>query len=90
MTVKEVMERVPTTNSGYAMAYIDDALKEIQLLIEDNMAVGTLDLIKNNRFYPIPSDMEVLKSISVYDTDEEEYVEIQRIINVNTDDKDNA
>ena len=47
MTVKEVMERVPTTNSGYAMAYIDDALKEIQLLIEDNMVVGTLDLVKD-------------------------------------------
>ena len=31
-----------------------------------------------------------MKSISIYDTDEEEYVEIQRIINVNTDDKDNA
>jgi hypothetical protein len=90
MTVKEVMERVPTTNSGYAFAYIDDALKEIQLLIEDNMAVGTLDLVKDNRFYPFPPEMEVMKSISIYDTDEEEYVEIQRIINVNTDDKDNA
>jgi len=90
MTVKEVMERVPTTNSGYAFAYIDDALKEIQLLIEDNMVVGTLDLVKDTRFYPFPPEMEVMKSISIYDTDEEEYVEIQRIINVNTDDKDNA
>ena len=26
MTVKEVMERVPTTNSGYALAYINDAM----------------------------------------------------------------
>ena len=51
MTVKEVMERVPTTNSGYAMAYINDGLKEIQTMIEDNMVVGTLDMVKNQRFY---------------------------------------
>ena len=29
MTVKEVMERVPTTNSGYAFAYIDLSLIHI-------------------------------------------------------------
>jgi len=90
MTVKEVMERVPTTNSGYAMAYINDGLKEIQTMIEDNMVVGTLDLVKNQRYYGFPDDFEVLKEVLIYDTDEGEYVKIQRIINVSTDDKDNV
>ena len=90
MTVKEVMERVPTTNSGYAMAYINDGLKEIQTMIEDNMVVGTLDMVKNQRFYGFPDDFEVLKGVLIYDTDESTYVEIQRIIKVSTDDKDNA
>ncbi len=90
MTVKEVMERVPTTNSGYAMAYINDGLKEIQTMIEDNMVVGTLDLVKNQRYYGFPDDFEVLKEVLIYDTDESEYVKIQRIINVSTDDKDNV
>ena len=45
MKVKEVMERVPTTNSGYAIAYINDALKELQLLIEDNMMAGIETLV---------------------------------------------
>ena len=90
MTVKEVMERVPTTNSGYAMAYINDGLKEIQTMIEDNMVVGTLDLVKNQRYYGFPDDFEVLKEVLIYDTDESEYVKIQRIINVRTDDKDNV
>ena len=90
MTVKEVMERVTTTNSGYAMAYINDGLKEIQTMIEDNMVVGTLDLVKNQRYYGFPDDFEVLKEVLIYDTDESEYVKIQRIINVSTDDKDNV
>ena len=90
MTVKEVMERVPTTNSGYDMAYINDGLKEIQTMIEDNMVVGTLDLVKNQRYYGFPDDFEVLKEVLIYDTDESEYVKIQRIINVSTDDKDNV
>ena len=90
MTVKEVMERVPTTNSGYAMAYINDGLKEIQTMIEDNMVVGTLDMVLNQRFYGFPDDFEVLKGVFIYDTDESTYVEIQRVLNVSTDDKDNA
>jgi hypothetical protein len=90
MTVKEVMERVPTTNSGYAMAYINDGLKEIQTMIEDNMVVGTLDLVKNQRYYGFPDDFEVLKEVMIYDTDEGEYIKIQRVLNVATDDKDNV
>ena len=37
MKVQEVMERAGTTQSGRAIAYIKDALEEIELLFETNI-----------------------------------------------------
>jgi hypothetical protein len=90
MTVKEVMERVPTTNSGYALAYINDAMKEIQTMIEDNMMAGLLNLTADQRYYGFPADLEVLRSVMVKDTENDKYIRIQRLQYVESDESDNA
>jgi hypothetical protein len=90
MKVKEIMERVPTTNSGYAIAYINDALQELQFLIEDNMMAGIETLVADQRYYGFPADMEVLKSVLIKDTENDKYVRIQRLQYVESDESDNS
>ena len=35
MTLKELMERAGTTNQGYAIAYLKDSMREINMMIEE-------------------------------------------------------
>ena len=51
MTLKELMERVGTTNQGYAIAYTKDAMREINMMIEDNVALSKATITKGQRFY---------------------------------------
>ena len=37
MTLKELMERAGTTNQGYSIAYLKDAMREVNMMIEDNV-----------------------------------------------------
>ena len=42
MTVLEIMERAGVTETGRAVAYIKDGLREVQHLIDDNQVSGTV------------------------------------------------
>ena len=90
MTVKELMERVPTSNAGYAIAYINDALREIQGMIDDNIKYAKSNIVKDQRFYSLPTDLVTLKNVMIYDTDETEYVRIPRVIHVESNDGDDT
>lgn len=63
MKVQEVMERAGTTQSGRAIAYIKDALEEIELLFETNIDYSNTNLVKDQRLYDLPST--ALKIVSV-------------------------
>ena len=57
MKVKEIMERAGTIQTGRALAYIKDALAEMNILAETHITTERIDLAENQRFYDFPSDM---------------------------------
>ena len=50
------MERAGTTETGRAVAYIKDALDEINILSETHINTQRIDIDKDQRFYDIPKD----------------------------------
>ena len=56
MTVQEIMERAGTNQVGFAIAYIKDALDEMNILSETHITTQRIDINKDQRFYEIPND----------------------------------
>jgi len=54
--VKEIMERAGTTQTGRAVAYIKDALDEMNILSETHITTQRMDINANQRFYSVPND----------------------------------
>ena len=46
MTLKELMERAGSTNQGYSIAYLKDAMREINMMIEDNVVASKANIVK--------------------------------------------
>ena len=90
MTLKELMERAGTTNQGFTIAYLKDAMREINMMIEDNVVNSRANIAKDQRFYSFPANFISLKDVMVYDTDEAKYVKIQRVLDVPNVDSDSA
>jgi len=88
MKVREIMERSGVENTGFAIAFIKDAMKEVNMLIEDNVIMGKTDIEEDQRYYSIPTDLIELRSVMVFDDDNDKYVRIPRVIGVSTIDED--
>ena len=88
MTLKELMERAGTTNQGFAIAYLKDAMREINMMIEDNVVNSRANIAKDQRFYSFPANFISLKDVMVYDSDDAKYVKIQRVLDVPNVDSD--
>ena len=56
MKVQEIMERIGLTQTGSAIAYIKDALDEMNILSETHITTQRIDINKDQRFYEIPND----------------------------------
>ena len=56
MTVREIMERVGMAETGRALAYIKDALDEMNILSETHINTERIDINANQRFYNLPND----------------------------------
>jgi hypothetical protein len=82
MTVKEIMERAGTTETGRAIAYIKDALDEINILAETHITKERIDITKDQRFYDLPKDC--LKVLDIrckhHDNEDNKYRSIPRSI----------
>ena len=63
MTVQEIMERTGMNQTGRAIAYIKDALDEMNLLSETHTKRIRIDIEANKRFYAIPK--EVVKILDI-------------------------
>ena len=50
------MERAGTTQTGCAVAYIKDALDEMNILSETHVTTQRMDINANQRFYNVPND----------------------------------
>ena len=49
------MERAGTTQTGRAIAYIKDALDEINIISETHVTTARIDINANQRFYSLPN-----------------------------------
>ena len=82
MKVEEIMERAATLDTGRAVAYIKDALEEINKLTETVLRNEKIDITENQRFYDIPN--EALKVLDIrcknHLNDKDEYRTITRLI----------
>ena len=56
MKVKEIMERAGLKQTGRAIAYIKDALEEINMISETHIRRERIDITANQRFYKIPNE----------------------------------
>ena len=57
MKVQEIMERTGIRETGKAIAYIKDALVEMNLLAETHVTTARIDIEKDQRFYDLPNDL---------------------------------
>ena len=82
MKVQELMERVGINQTGRAIAYIKDALEEINMLSETHITTSRIDIKQNQRYYDIPNDAIKITSIRCKNhlNTKDEYRRIPRMI----------
>ena len=90
MTVQEIMERVGVESATLTIAWLKDAVNLIQSNTKERLKVEKHNIIDGERDYVLPQDMVALKSIAVYDTNDDKYKRIKRLIHdpVVTEDTD--
>ena len=82
MKVQELMERVGITQTGKAIAYIKDGLEELNMISETHISESKLDIAKDKRYYPFPTDYVKITDIRVKNhlNSKDEYRSIPRMI----------
>ena len=82
MKVEQIMERAGIDQTGRAIAYIKDALEEMNLISETHVATSRIDITANQRFYNLPSNMVKLLDIRCknHDGSDGSYKSIPRTI----------
>tara|TARA_R100000808_G_C2154961_1_gene166495 strand:+ start:3690 stop:3950 length:261 start_codon:yes stop_codon:yes gene_type:complete len=78
MTIKELMERANTNQTGRAIAYIKDGLDKMAEKIDDNIKESKINIVKGTREYAIPTDLIRLFKVSKLNSDGN-YVKIGRM-----------
>ena len=71
-----------------SIAYLKDAMREINMMIEDNVVASKADIVKDQRYYSFPDNFVSLKDVMIYDSDEAEYVKIERVLDTPNVDSD--
>jgi len=79
MTVQEVMERTGMEETSLALAWIKDAILEIQSSEEHQLSVNLQNVTNGTLEYDLPSDLIAINSISMLDTDADKYKSISRL-----------
>ena len=82
MTVREIMERVGMAETGRALAYIKDALAEMNIISETHINTERIDITEDQRFYDIPNDCVKILDIRCkhHNNEDEKYRSIPRSI----------
>ena len=57
MKVQEIMERAGVNQTGRAIAYIKDALEEMNLISETHIMTDRIDIKSGQRYYDLPYNM---------------------------------
>ena len=82
MKVQEIMERAAVSDTGRAIAYIKDALEELNTISETHVTTERIDITKDQRFYNLPNDTIKILSIRCKNqlNADDEYRKIPRMI----------
>ena len=82
MKVQEIMERTGIKETGRAIAYIKDALEEINMLSETHITTSRMNITENQRYYDIPNDAIKITSIRCKNhlNTKDEYRSVPRMI----------
>ena len=82
MKVQELMERVGINQTGRAIAWIKDGLREINLIHETHIRDENIDITENQRNYTIPNEMVKVLDIRVKNhlNSNDEYRSIPRLL----------
>ena len=91
MKVKELMERIGITDTGRAIAYIKDALEELNIESETHLRTERLTITEDKRFYDMPNEAIQIKDVRAKNhlNSKDEYRSIPRGIgNVTVKDAD--
>ena len=65
MTIKELMERAGSNQTGRVVAYVKDGLEEINMLTETHTRLERFDITEDQRFYTLPNEMIKMIDIRV-------------------------
>ena len=76
------MERAGIRETGRAIAYIKDALEEINMMGETHITTSRINIKQNQRYYDIPNDAIKITSIRCKNhlNTKDEYRKIPRMI----------
>ena len=82
MRVEEIMERAGIKQTGRAIAYIKDAMEEMNLISETHVKIARINIDANKRFYDLPDNMVKLLDIRCknHDCSDGSYKSIPRSI----------
>ena len=82
MKIKELMERIGITDTGRAIAYIKDALEELNIESEPHLKTQRFNIKENQRFYYMPNQSIQIKDIRAKNhlNSKDEYRTIPRLI----------
>tara|TARA_R100000700_G_C3103539_1_gene99553 strand:- start:225 stop:512 length:288 start_codon:yes stop_codon:yes gene_type:complete len=82
MTVKELMERVGDNRTGLMVAYIKDALEEMNIVSETHITTSRIDITKDQRYYTLPKDCIKITDIRCknHNNSKDQYGGIPRMI----------
>ena len=82
MKILEIMERANSRDTSLVIAYIKDAIHQIQSSNEINTEVNKQNIVADTRDYDLPSGLIAIKRVSVLDTeDDNKYKTIRRLQN---------
>ena len=82
MKIKYIMERAGIGETGRGIAYIKDALEELNMMSETHITTSRINITENQRYYDIPFDAIQLKDIRCLNhlNTKSEYRSIPRMI----------
>ena len=82
MKIQEIMERAGIAKTGIGIAYIKDALDEMNIIAETHVTTERIDITKDQRFYNIPNDCVKILDIRCkhHNNEDEKYRSIPRSI----------
>jgi len=82
MKVQELMERVGIKETGKAVAYIKDALEEINTIAETHVKTARINIDEDKRFYDLPFDAIQIKEIRCKNhlNSKDEYRQVPRLL----------